>query len=106
MTPSTQDSFKKKQVTHVSDKHAIAVLGAGSWGTALAVLLARNGFKALLWGHDPEHMARLEKQRENTLFLSGVPFPFFLKRVLDTRAHRGFPDSRRNGYGASREPSV
>lgn len=83
MTPSTQDSLKKKQETHVSDKHAIAVLGAGSWGTALAVLLARNGFKALLWGHDPEHMARLEKQRENTHFLSGVPFPSHLHTRSD-----------------------
>ncbi|MCU0937525.1 MAG: NAD(P)-dependent glycerol-3-phosphate dehydrogenase [Gammaproteobacteria bacterium] len=54
---------------------AIAVLGAGSWGTALAVLLARNGVRTLLWGHDPGHMARLARDRENAEFLPGVPLP-------------------------------
>ncbi|MGH8512762.1 MAG: NAD(P)H-dependent glycerol-3-phosphate dehydrogenase, partial [Gammaproteobacteria bacterium] len=34
-------------------------MGAGSWGTALAVLLARNGQPTYLWGHDPAHIAIL-----------------------------------------------
>ena len=37
----------------------IAVLGAGSWGTALAVLLARNGADVRLWGHLAADIARL-----------------------------------------------
>ena len=37
----------------------ISVLVAGSWGTALALLLARNGHTALLWGNDPAVQARL-----------------------------------------------
>jgi glycerol-3-phosphate dehydrogenase (NAD(P)+) len=53
----------------------IAVLGAGSWGTALAVLIARNGFPVLLWGHDPARMATLERERENTRYLPGTRFP-------------------------------
>jgi glycerol-3-phosphate dehydrogenase (NAD(P)+) len=53
----------------------IAVLGAGSWGTALAVLLARNGYRTLFWGHDAARQARLAHERENTRYLPGVRFP-------------------------------
>ena len=56
-------------------KNAIAVLGAGSWGTALALLLARNGHAALLWGNNPAGQARLEQERENRAYLPGIPFP-------------------------------
>ncbi len=53
----------------------IAVLGAGSWGTALAVVLARNGYRSFLWGHDPARMARMAHERTNALYLPGIPFP-------------------------------
>lgn len=49
----------------------VAVLGAGSWGTALAIQLARNDHEVRLWGHDPEHMQRLQQDRENREFLPG-----------------------------------
>jgi glycerol-3-phosphate dehydrogenase (NAD(P)+) len=62
----------------VANKPVIAVLGAGSWGTALAVLIARNGYHTLLWGHDPARMAQLEHARENTRYLPGVRFPYNL----------------------------
>jgi glycerol-3-phosphate dehydrogenase (NAD(P)+) len=58
-----------------TDKPTIAVLGAGSWGTALAVLIARNGFPTLLWGHDPARMAQLAHARENQRYLPGFRFP-------------------------------
>ncbi len=51
------------------------MLGAGSWGTALALLLARNGFPVWLWGHNPALMERLAKERSNVQYLPGVPFP-------------------------------
>ncbi|MBF0256949.1 MAG: NAD(P)-binding domain-containing protein, partial [Gammaproteobacteria bacterium] len=53
----------------------IAVLGAGSWGTALAMLLARNGHQVRLWDHDPGQIERLQQQRENQRFLPGIPLP-------------------------------
>lgn len=53
----------------------IAVLGAGSWGTALAVHLARNGAAVTLWGHDPEQVAALTRDRENRHYLPGIAFP-------------------------------
>src|SRR4030042_3862272 len=56
-------------------KPVSAVLGAGSWGTALAVLIARNGYNTLLWGHDAARQARLAHERENARYLPGVRFP-------------------------------
>lgn len=54
---------------------SFAVLGAGSWGTALAILLARNGASVRLWGHLPEAVATLARDRENREFLPGIAFP-------------------------------
>lgn len=52
-----------------------AVLGAGSWGTALAMVLARNGHSARLWGRDSEAVARMRRVGENSRYLPGVAFP-------------------------------
>jgi glycerol-3-phosphate dehydrogenase (NAD(P)+) len=62
-------------MTASREKHVIAVLGAGSWGTALACLLAGNGYRTLLWGHDPARMAQLAHARENARYLPGIRFP-------------------------------
>jgi len=53
----------------------ILVLGAGSWGTALAVLLARHGRPTRLWGYDSTHLAALERDRCNRHHLPEAPFP-------------------------------
>lgn len=52
---------------------AVAVLGAGAWGTALSNLLARAGHVVRLWTFDAEHAQRLERERENRQFFPGVP---------------------------------
>ncbi len=49
----------------------VAVLGAGSWGTALAIQLARNQLRVRLWGHEADHIERLQALRENSDFLPG-----------------------------------
>jgi len=54
---------------------SISVLGAGSWGTALAVQSARNGCQTLLWGHNQVHMACLTKVQENKRYLPGIKLP-------------------------------
>ena len=54
---------------------SMTVIGAGSYGTALAITLARNGHQVVLWGHDPEHIATLQRDRCNVAFLPDVPFP-------------------------------
>ncbi len=53
----------------------MTVLGAGSWGTALAILAARNGCQVLLWGHHEVHMAALAKERKNQRYLPDQVFP-------------------------------
>lgn len=53
----------------------ISVYGAGSWGTALALQLARNGIEVLLWDFNPEHVKLYETARENTRYLPDIPFP-------------------------------
>lgn len=54
---------------------AMAIIGAGSYGTALAITLARNGHTVVLWGHNPMHIQKLKKHRCNQTFLPNVPFP-------------------------------
>jgi glycerol-3-phosphate dehydrogenase (NAD(P)+) len=65
---------------------SVGVVGAGSWGTALALLLARNGHRTLLWGHDPEHIAALGKARCNQRHLPGFFFPDNLVASPDLEA--------------------
>ncbi|MDC0610110.1 NAD(P)H-dependent glycerol-3-phosphate dehydrogenase [Vibrio sp.] len=65
---------------------SISVIGAGSYGTSLAISLARNGDNVILWGHDPKHMDQLESDRENKRFLPDVSFPPSLIIEKDLRA--------------------
>ena len=64
----------------------IAVVGAGSWGTALAVQFARTGRPTTLWGRDPGAMAGLAEAGENERYLPGVRFPDVLEVTPDLRA--------------------
>ena len=64
----------------------IAVLGAGSWGTALALLLARNGSRVSLWTRNAEAAARLDRDRENRRYLPGHSLPPSLRVVADLEA--------------------
>ncbi len=64
----------------------IAVLGAGSWGTALAILLARNGHRVLLWGHSAEKIARMAAEGRNPFYLPDNPFPPGLEPIADLDA--------------------
>lgn len=53
----------------------VTVIGAGSYGTSLAILLARNGHPTLLWGHNPDKMTILQHDRQNKQFLPDIAFP-------------------------------
>jgi glycerol-3-phosphate dehydrogenase (NAD(P)+) len=53
----------------------IAVLGAGSWGTALSILLAEGGHQVSLWARDPDAAAELARCRENRRYLPGRRLP-------------------------------
>ena len=67
----------------------IAVLGAGSWGTALAVWLAGRGEQVTLWGHDPAHIATLRATAANAKYLPGVALPPGIVPVYDLQAVTG-----------------
>jgi glycerol-3-phosphate dehydrogenase (NAD(P)+) len=56
-----------------------AVIGAGGWGTALALCWAKRGNAVTLWGHNPERAARLRETRENTEYLPGAKLPDSIK---------------------------
>lgn len=70
----------------------ISVLGAGSWGTALAVQAAANGYPTLLWGHAPEHIENLSKERENKRYLAGLKFPETLQLTDNLQSAAEFSD--------------
>ena len=55
--------------------YSITVLGAGSFGTALAITFSRNGHPTYLWGHNPQKMQKLNAERQNAEFLSDIIFP-------------------------------
>ena len=61
----------------------VAVLGAGSWGTALASLLARNGHDTVIWGRNAEQVRSINENHENARYLPGISLPESLKASTD-----------------------
>jgi glycerol-3-phosphate dehydrogenase (NAD(P)+) len=69
----------------ISPTSRIAVLGAGSWGTALAIQLARAGHPAVLWGREAKHITAMGKARCNARYLPDAPFPPLLELTTELR---------------------
>ncbi|MEY4765720.1 MAG: hypothetical protein RI907_2393 [Pseudomonadota bacterium] len=61
----------------------IAVLGAGAWGTALAISAARHNPQVTLWARDPAQVAEMAQARLNARYLAAVPFPDALQLSAD-----------------------
>jgi len=53
----------------------VTVVGAGAWGTALALILQQNGHRIVVWGHDPRHLDAMRRNGQNEAFLPGIPLP-------------------------------
>lgn len=79
-------------MTPAAETSPIAVLGAGSWGTALAVQLARGGQPVTLWGRNAVDLQDLARHRTNRRYLPGVTLPESVRPDADlrsvVRAHR------------------
>ncbi|GJQ23159.1 MAG: NAD(P)-dependent glycerol-3-phosphate dehydrogenase [Planctomycetia bacterium] len=61
----------------------IVVLGNGSWGTTLAILLYKKGYEVTLWGANASYVDCLKEKRENIKFLKGVPIPSGISLTSD-----------------------
>lgn len=59
-------------------RQRIGVIGGGSWGTALAKLLADKGYPVSLWIHDRARCKDIAEKRENATYLAGIPLPYNL----------------------------
>ena len=64
-------------------KPTIAVLGAGSWGTALAALIARHGHPTVLWGRDAAVIEAIDGRHQNPRYLPGIALPEGLRATTD-----------------------
>jgi glycerol-3-phosphate dehydrogenase (NAD(P)+) len=71
--------------TRAADTAAIAVLGAGSWGTALAVHFARSTRPVRLWGRDAQQLAQMALDNSNERYLPGIEFPHSLQVTSQLR---------------------
>ncbi len=95
MTNTTpRDDSKNSSATNnaYGKEIAMTVIGAGSYGTSLAISLARNGANVVLWGHDPKHMAQLDEDRANHEFLPGIDFPESL--IIESDLEKAVSSSR------------
>ena len=71
----------------MTDFTRIGVLGAGAWGTALALVLASNGHQVRLWSREASHRETLRCDRENTRYLPGAALPDTLEIIDDPTSH-------------------
>jgi len=67
-------------------KPTVSILGAGSWGTALAAVLARNGVAVTLWGRDADAIAQMTATRHNARYLPDLKLPREIKLSADLTA--------------------
>lgn len=59
----------------MSEKEKVAVIGDGSYGTAVALVLHSSGRRTAIWGYDPEYLDVMRRTRENDRYLPGIPLP-------------------------------
>jgi glycerol-3-phosphate dehydrogenase (NAD(P)+) len=57
----------------------VSVVGAGAWGTALALLLQQNRHRVRIWGHDPVRLAEIARERTHERALPGIVLPASLE---------------------------
>ena len=76
----------------------VQILGTGGWGTAVAILLAKQDRPVSLWGRSPEFLQEMQESGENEKYLPGVPIPEALHFQMRISMWKPF---RRNIYERS-----
>jgi len=64
----------------------VAIIGCGGWGTALAVLLDRNGHRVTLWGVEPDYVEEMRRTRRNPRYLPDIEIPESVRLTADVAA--------------------
>ena len=72
----------------------VAIVGGGIFGTAIANIIARNGYTTYLWMRDPEQVAQTIEAGENLRYLPGHPLEAGVKPTAPGRSHQG----RKSGF--------
>ena len=87
--PSERGLYQRHEAMKTGEPFAkIGVVGAGSWGTALALVLHGNGFQTMVWGHEAETISAITSLGENRPYLPGVALPAELRFTHDLTALR------------------
>src|SRR5258708_6137595 len=79
----SMSSHPPSEIDRPASYGRLAVVGAGAWGTALAIIAAGNAAKVLLWAREREVLEAIVTSRQNKLFLSGVVIPETVEPSLD-----------------------
>ena len=64
----------------------VGIVGSGSWGTALSVLIAQTAPEVLLWGREPDLIHAIDSAHENPRYLPGIPLPEKVRATTDFAA--------------------
>ncbi|MEI5907180.1 NAD(P)H-dependent glycerol-3-phosphate dehydrogenase [Bacillus spongiae] len=70
----------------VQAKKVVTVLGAGSWGTALALVLADNGHSVRLWGNNEDHIQEINDKHMNSKYLPDITLPHNIKGYVSLQS--------------------
>ena len=81
---SLSSILKKQRILKKRIEH-IAVIGAGSWGTSLSLLLGKQGYPVRLWGYRPEHVELIRQNGENNRYLPGFSLPPTVTATADLK---------------------
>src|SRR5579885_2827338 len=73
--PERNMSFVGRTRSEIFHSMRLAIIGAGGWGTALAIVLSPRFERIRLWVHEPDLAARIAATRENDLYLAGLRVP-------------------------------
>lgn len=80
-----EDTSLYQKVRKEMEQKKVAVLGAGSWGTALAKVLVENGHDVRIWGNNEQQLEEMNRTHQNPNYLPDIHLPEGLKAIFDLK---------------------